>query len=54
MNKNNKILITVGGTGGHVFPGVYLAEHLNGKNFNVEIVTDARGFTFLQNNKILK
>ena len=54
MSKNNKILITVGGTGGHVFPGIYLAEHLSEKNFNVEIVTDARVYIFLQNNKSFK
>ena len=28
MNKKIKALITVGGTGGHVFPGCNLALHL--------------------------
>ena len=34
MNKKIKILITIGGTGGHVFPGYNLAKHLIEKNYD--------------------
>lgn len=49
---NKKILISTGGTGGHVFPAYSLAQYLTGQNFSVEIVTDTRGMKFLQNCKI--
>ncbi len=47
MNKNIKALIVVGGTGGHVFPGSNLAEDLINKNYDVEVVTDKRGYKYL-------
>jgi UDP-N-acetylglucosamine--N-acetylmuramyl-(pentapeptide) pyrophosphoryl-undecaprenol N-acetylglucosamine transferase len=52
--KNNKILIATGGTGGHVFPACSLARNLIKNNYEVEIVTDQRGFKFLENYKDLK
>jgi UDP-N-acetylglucosamine:LPS N-acetylglucosamine transferase len=52
--KNNKILISTGGTGGHVFPAYSLAKNLIKKKFKVEIVTDQRGFKFLEKYKDLK
>ncbi len=39
------ILITTGGSGGHVIPALILQEHLL-KNFNVIISTDKRGLKF--------
>ena len=48
MNKNERILIAAGGTGGHVFPGCNLASHLSGNNFKVKLTTDKRGFKFLE------
>ena len=48
MNKKNKAIIAIGGTGGHVFPGCNLANHLNTKNYDVELVTDKRGRIYLK------
>ncbi len=52
--KNNKILIATGGTGGHVFPALSLAKNLIKNNHDVEIVTDQRGFKYLEKYKDLK
>ena len=43
---NKKILIATGGTGGHVYPAYSLANYLIKNNYNVEIVTDKRGYVF--------
>ena len=48
-----KILITTGGTGGHVIPAQILGEHLKDK-YKINFSTDLRGFKYLSNeNKIL-
>ncbi len=44
------ILITTGGTGGHVIPSLALSEHLSSK-FSVRIVTDVRGSKYINKNK---
>ena len=44
-----KILITTGGSGGHVIPAIILYEHLN-SNYEVEIVSDLRGSKFIDQN----
>ena len=41
-----KILISTGGSGGHVLPAISLKEHLKDK-FEVIISTDNRGIRFL-------
>ena len=48
-NKIKKIIITTGGTGGHVFPAYSLAKHFIEKKINVEIISDKRGLRYLQN-----
>ena len=45
-----KILISTGGSGGHVIPATIFYEHLN-KEFQVVISTDIRGSRFLSKNK---
>ena len=44
-----KILISTGGSGGHVIPASILYEHLNGEN-DIIISTDNRGFRYLDKN----
>ncbi len=48
MKKN--ILISTGGTGGHVIPALILFDHLN-QEFNVILSTDKRGKKFINKNK---
>ena len=45
-----KILISTGGTGGHVIPATVFCEHLKDK-FDIIISTDLRGKKYLQDNK---
>jgi UDP-N-acetylglucosamine--N-acetylmuramyl-(pentapeptide) pyrophosphoryl-undecaprenol N-acetylglucosamine transferase len=49
-----KILITTGGTGGHVIPAKIIEEHLR-NNFRIYYSTDARGLKYLSSdtNKII-
>ena len=43
---NKKILISTGGSGGHVIPATIFYEHLK-DNFDVYLSTDERGLKFL-------
>ncbi len=45
-NTNTLILLSAGGTGGHVFPAAALAKDLLSRGFRVELVTDVRGKRF--------
>ncbi len=45
INKN--ILIATGGTGGHIFPALSLANYLRNKNYFVQLTTDKRGLKYL-------
>ena len=44
-----KILICTGGTGGHIFPAISLAQYLKKKKFNVDLITDYRAKMFINN-----
>ena len=48
MKKN--LLITTGGSGGHVVPAIILFEHLS-KEINLIITTDKRGLKYFDNSK---
>ena len=52
--KENKVIVATGGTGGHVFPAYSLAKNLLDKDYKVEVITDNRGFKFLERYKNLK
>jgi len=45
-----RILISTGGSGGHVVPATILYEHLKDQ-FNVSMSIDNRGIKFLDKNK---
>ena len=47
-----KIMISTGGSGGHVIPAITIYDHLN-KNFEVTLVTDNRGTKFILKKNIL-
>ncbi len=50
-----KVVLCAGGTGGHLFPAIALAEALEKKNHDVTIVTDERGSVYcehLENKRI--
>ena len=44
---NKKILISTGGSGGHVIPATIIYKHLEG-NFDVSMTSDFRGLEFLK------
>ena len=52
MTKKN-IIIATGGTGGHIFPTLSLANFLINKNFDVKLTSDKRGLEYLKVNKNL-
>ena len=46
---NKKIIFLAGGTGGHIFPAINLMKHFKNKGYEVLLITDIRGKTFLEN-----
>ena len=54
MSSNNKyIVIATGGTGGHIFPALGLANYLNSVGFNSVLTSDKRGLNLLTDIKNL-
>ena len=53
MDNKNCIVIAAGGTGGHVFPSIGLANYLK-KDYDIEIVTDERGIKYFHNYKNIR
>ena len=49
----NNIIISTGGTGGHVIPAQILYDYLKDKN-HVIITSDKRGINYLNKKKIIK
>ena len=56
MNNINKskIIISTGGTGGHIFPAYSLAKNFIKNDYQVEIITDKRGLKYLDKHKDIK
>ena len=53
MNSKKTVVIATGGTGGHIFPSLSLADFLC-KEYEIEIFTDERGSKFLQSDQSFK
>ena len=49
---NKKIIFSSGGTGGHVFPTIGIANYFSKIGYDVLFVTDKRGYNFLKNFKL--
>ena len=45
----SKILISTGGSGGHVIPAITMHDHLK-ENYDIFISSDVRGLKYLDNN----
>ena len=46
MAGNNLILLSAGGTGGHMTPAQALAQDLRSRGFHIELITDERGLEY--------
>ena len=40
-SEKKHIVLTAGGTGGHVFPAEALAKELTGRNIDISFITDS-------------
>ena len=49
-----KIVFSSGGTGGHIFPAINLMKYFSDLGYEVLLVTDRRGKSFLKDHKLFK
>lgn len=54
MNKAKTIMLTAGGTGGHIFPAQSLARELVKRGYQLVVITDKRGAAFDDKNTNIK
>ena len=47
---SKKIIFSAGGTGGHILPAINLMQHFFDKGYDVLLVTDKRGNSFIEDN----
>ena len=43
MKLNKKILIIAGGTGGHIYPGIAIADYLKAKGYSITWLGTSHG-----------
>ena len=48
LKMTKKIIFSSGGTGGHIFPAINLMKYFSNKGYDVLLVTDIRGNSFLK------
>lgn len=53
MPYNRTVFLVAGGTGGHVFPALALAQELIARGINVECITDKRGEKYFRNTRLV-
>ena len=44
---SKKIIFSAGGTGGHIFPAINLMDHFFERGYQVALVTDKKGSSFI-------
>ena len=54
MSSIKKIIIATGGTGGHIFPAISLANYLESIGYKLSLTTDERGLKFINTDFLKK